>query len=444
MREFLRDVFAANQLIILSVYGQVFFALALAIALQSWRHSRLALARNLHWLAAFGLTHALYEWGDVFIPLQEQYMVGPLIDFLRSAQSVLLAVSFACLFQFGIETQRPLPGRWRLLRYLPTAALLAWVGWAFGPALALARELAHWHITITIWARYGLGFPGAVVAAYGLWHQARLLATDLQMPQVLRTLRLAALALAGYSIVAGLVVRPGPFFPASALNTRQLENLVLVPVPVFRGALRLILAVAIIHSLAEHESYSAAFQELSERELEVLALIAEGKTNAEIAAVLVLSEKTARNHVSTILEKLALSNRIEAPTYAVRHHIERFLPERSSQWSTERKPTRAPCPSQPRYRQHFGRLNVGTRALSSLGVAWAVKRALTALDVDTTAYSGHSLRSGLVTAAAMAGVSERVIMRQTGHKNTATAQISKVLSQSQKHNDSLKIYLSRS
>jgi integrase len=63
--------------------------------------------------------------------------------------------------------------------------------------------------------------------------------------------------------------------------------------------------------------------------------------------------------------------------------------------------------------------HVGKHALSSLGVARAVKRALTALEVDTTAYSGHSLRAGLVTAAAMAGVSERIIMQQTGHKNTA-------------------------
>jgi len=63
--------------------------------------------------------------------------------------------------------------------------------------------------------------------------------------------------------------------------------------------------------------------------------------------------------------------------------------------------------------------HVGDRALSSLGVARAVKRALTVLEVDTADYSGHSLRAGLVTAAAMAGVSERVIMRQTGHKNAA-------------------------
>jgi DNA-binding NarL/FixJ family response regulator len=79
---------------------------------------------------------------------------------------------------------------------------------------------------------------------------------------------------------------------------------------------------------AEHEAHGAAFHELSERELEVLALVAEGKTNAEIAEALILSEKTVRNHVSAILEKLQLTNRIEAATYAVRHHIERFLPER--------------------------------------------------------------------------------------------------------------------
>src|SRR5512144_1486187 len=107
MIRFLREMFAANQPIILSVYGQVFFVLALAIALQSWRHSRLALARSLQWLAAFGLTHACYEWGDVFIPLQSQYLPVPLTELLRSLQAVLLAISFACLFQFGVESLRP-------------------------------------------------------------------------------------------------------------------------------------------------------------------------------------------------------------------------------------------------------------------------------------------------------------------------------------------------
>jgi DNA-binding NarL/FixJ family response regulator len=76
---------------------------------------------------------------------------------------------------------------------------------------------------------------------------------------------------------------------------------------------------------ARQESQVVAFRDLSERELEVLALLAQGKTNAEIAGALILGEKTVRNHVSTILSKLSLANRIEAATYAVRHHIERYV-----------------------------------------------------------------------------------------------------------------------
>lgn len=76
---------------------------------------------------------------------------------------------------------------------------------------------------------------------------------------------------------------------------------------------------------ARQDSQAAAFKDLSERELEVLALVAEGKTNNEIADVLVLSEKTVRNHVSVILSKLGMTNRIEAATFAVRHNIERYV-----------------------------------------------------------------------------------------------------------------------
>jgi DNA-binding NarL/FixJ family response regulator len=58
--------------------------------------------------------------------------------------------------------------------------------------------------------------------------------------------------------------------------------------------------------------------ELTPREREVLTLIAEGATNKEIANKLVVSENTARNHVSHILSKLGFSRRSEAAAYAVR------------------------------------------------------------------------------------------------------------------------------
>ena len=65
------------------------------------------------------------------------------------------------------------------------------------------------------------------------------------------------------------------------------------------------------------------FTELSERELEVLKLIADGKSNAEMAAQLVLSEKTIKGHVSNILSKLQLADRTQAAVYAWRQGVVR-------------------------------------------------------------------------------------------------------------------------
>jgi DNA-binding NarL/FixJ family response regulator len=59
-------------------------------------------------------------------------------------------------------------------------------------------------------------------------------------------------------------------------------------------------------------------QELSPRELEVLQLVARGLDNSEIAEELSISPRTAKNHVSNILSKLEVPNRIQAATYAVR------------------------------------------------------------------------------------------------------------------------------
>jgi len=58
--------------------------------------------------------------------------------------------------------------------------------------------------------------------------------------------------------------------------------------------------------------------ELSDREIEVLKLIANGKNNAEIASDLFVSSKTVKNHISNILTKLQISNRIQAAVYAVK------------------------------------------------------------------------------------------------------------------------------
>jgi len=60
---------------------------------------------------------------------------------------------------------------------------------------------------------------------------------------------------------------------------------------------------------------------LTDRELEVLRLVAKGMSNKEIAAELVIAENTVKNHVRNILEKLELRTRMEAAMYAVREKL---------------------------------------------------------------------------------------------------------------------------
>jgi DNA-binding NarL/FixJ family response regulator len=69
----------------------------------------------------------------------------------------------------------------------------------------------------------------------------------------------------------------------------------------------------------------AAFSDLSDQEVQILAGIAQGKTNREIGEALYLSEKTVRNYVSGILSKLDLSSRVQAAAYAARNRIERYV-----------------------------------------------------------------------------------------------------------------------
>jgi two-component system, NarL family, response regulator LiaR len=79
------------------------------------------------------------------------------------------------------------------------------------------------------------------------------------------------------------------------------------------------------HVRREREPEPPANQELvadlTPRELEVLRLIARGLENAEIAEQLHISSRTAKNHVSSILDKLELSNRVQAAVFAVTNRL---------------------------------------------------------------------------------------------------------------------------
>ena len=69
------------------------------------------------------------------------------------------------------------------------------------------------------------------------------------------------------------------------------------------------------------EPIAGTAPQLTERELEVLRLVAKGLNNREVAKELFISENTVKNHIRNILEKLHLHSRMEAVVYAVREKM---------------------------------------------------------------------------------------------------------------------------
>src|SRR5512134_871548 len=84
------------------------------------------------------------------------------------------------------------------------------------------------------------------------------------------------------------------------------------------------IARKLMRELNQPASLPPTTDPLTEREVEVLRLVAQGLSNDEIAQKLVVSERTVRTHVSHILDKLHLANRTQMALYAVREGIARL------------------------------------------------------------------------------------------------------------------------
>jgi len=90
----------------------------------------------------------------------------------------------------------------------------------------------------------------------------------------------------------------------------------------------------IIQKLSENkvliDPRESAFTKLSRQEKNILLLVSEGKTNRDIANILELGEGTTRNYLSSVLDKLGLSNRAEAAAYAISNGLRELLEKKDT------------------------------------------------------------------------------------------------------------------
>jgi signal transduction histidine kinase len=244
----LAEFFLINRSIIYFVYGLVFFILGFAIILQTRQSSRLDLARSLRWLAAFGITHAFHEWGDLFIPIQAEYLSPEIMRLLYILHLILLAVSFIFLFEFGLALlYTGKRGRW--FHWLTGLLLIGWIITMFVILPSTISDERPWRYTANALARYFIGFPGGLLAAYGLRHHTMLRIKPLNVPKIVLTLQVAGIALGIYALLGGLIPPPVDFFPGNVINRVTFTELIGIPPLVFRSLVGLVIAVALIRAL---------------------------------------------------------------------------------------------------------------------------------------------------------------------------------------------------
>jgi len=258
----LAEFFLINRSMIYFVYGLVFFVLGFAIILQTRQSSRLDFARSLRWLAAFGIAHAFHEWGDLFIPIQEEYLSSEIVRILYVLHLILLAISYVFLFEFGLALlYTGKRGRW--FHWL-TAILF--IGWLFAMLITIPPAISDerlWRYPANALARYFIGFPGGLLAAYALRHHTLLRIKPLNVPKIVLTLQVAGIALGIYALLGGLIPPPVDFFPGNILNRETFTEFTGIPPLVFRSLTGLVIAVALIRALE-------IFDVVTERRIEEL------------------------------------------------------------------------------------------------------------------------------------------------------------------------------
>jgi signal transduction histidine kinase len=258
----LAEFFKLNQSIIYFVYGLVFFILGFAIILQTRQSSRLDLARSLRWLAAFGITHAFHEWGDLFIPMQATYLSPEIMRVLYILHLILLAISFIFLFEFGLALLHT-GKRDRWFHWLTVILFTGWLIILFSILPTNYSDERPWRYMANALARYIIGFPGGLLAAYGLRHHTNLRIKPLNVPNIVLTLQVAGVALGFYALLAGLIPPPVDFFPGNIVNRITFTEFIRIPPLVFRSLTGLIIAIFLIRALE-------IFDVVTERRIEEL------------------------------------------------------------------------------------------------------------------------------------------------------------------------------
>jgi signal transduction histidine kinase len=239
-------------ILIYFVYGLAHFVLGFAVALETGRTSQLRFSRALPLLAAFGITHGINEWIEMFALIAAQIpSMHSEPEWLEILHIGWKAFSFFFLFGFGTQLMLQLTERQRWLRNVPALAIFLYLTVILAMFLRALPGLPNSAI-LSMWTNYALGVPASILAALALLAQRRAFVQE-NLPQFGRDLVGAALSVGWYCILDQVIDVSAPFFPANLINATTFWHSVGLPVEIFRTIVIIALAFFIIRSLRVFE-----------------------------------------------------------------------------------------------------------------------------------------------------------------------------------------------
>ena len=237
-----------GMLLIYFVYGLAFWAMGLAVLLESGRATSAGQARNLRWLSAFGIIHGTHEWLEAFL-LEARALDAGLPGWLDWLRLVLLTISFGCLSVYALTSLRASPGpegsrHWRYF-LPPFAAICVLV------AIGAAQQSAPVPATLDAASRYVLAVPSAALACLAVWSASRTHQSQDRRANA-ANLRLAAAGFGGYALTQ-LFVHQLPWFPARILSQEAFLALAGVPIQAVRAGMAAIISVGLLRAMQASE-----------------------------------------------------------------------------------------------------------------------------------------------------------------------------------------------
>lgn len=257
--------FHENLVYVFFVYGLAFFVLGLAISLENRRIRELRLWASLWFLAAFGFTHSLVEWADMFLLIPCPVLGLDKDVYLPLFRTLMLPLSTAFLLHFGarlVTSTRPRFG------WVIWAAPALFTLWAIYSAALLAqggRDYTAWLQQSDIIARYLLYLPGSLLSAIGMALHVKVF-RDMNFPDIASSCRGASYAFGFNTIVAGTVVPTATFFPASIVNYDNFIAVTQTPPQVFRAIAALAVAYFVVRVLRVFQIQQMRQLELAHQE----------------------------------------------------------------------------------------------------------------------------------------------------------------------------------